>query len=48
MKTLLDEVGFGHRGAVVYLRKASNTRTYLINDWHPILARSRTYFPNCP
>jgi len=25
MKTLLDEVGFDHRGAVVYMRKASNT-----------------------
>jgi len=33
MKTLLDEVGFDHRGAVVYMRKASNTRPRE-DKWH--------------
>jgi hypothetical protein len=28
------------------VRTSGAARTYLINEWHPIWARSRTYFPN--
>ena len=31
-----------------YIKQDSDTRTYLINGWRPIWARSRTCFRNCP